>query len=203
MTTEELLDTLASRVRAAAERLLSEDRFAEAAEMASLLDRIQRARPVLLGANEAASHTKSRGVRQDIHLAPTSHRAPGPLREDYPWFCRDADDLVKIGWSARKDEEYVHRAPRASVDAVAYAIPAAAKNSRFKRDDLEGVGAMDDGRRTVPDYQVYLCLGWLRWAGLIRQLGRGEYTIPDLTRFQALVEGAWKQLPLIQDATHD
>jgi hypothetical protein len=115
-------------------------------------------------------------------------------KEGYPRFEKTRDVLVKIGWSKKERSEYVHKAPKAGVDAVARRVMDLGKGSRmFTTDDLLPV-KLSGGGDELPGYQAYICLAWLRDIGAVEQHGREGYSVPgdDLI---GTVSRTWETLP--------
>jgi hypothetical protein len=46
-----------------------------------------------------------------------------------------------------------------------------------------------------PDYQSYVCLAWLKSAGLVIQHGRQGYSLPKGIQLEKSVETLWANLP--------
>jgi len=112
----------------------------------------------------------------------------------YPQFWREGDALVKVGWSTSNRAPYEHKADRGVVDAVVSAIASVtAKRKRFQTADLEKAQRAS-ASASVPNYQLYVALGWLRWAGLIRQHGRQGYSVQAPNRFLEDVKSSWAQI---------
>lgn len=121
------------------------------------------------------------------------NRASTP--KGYPRFIRRADSLIKIGWSKRSKEEYQHKAPQKVVFMLADNIAGAGTNGRLVT--VQDLVPMCDpaDKSTVPDYQTYLCLAWLRENRLLNQHGRQGYTVADPKSFGRRVAEAWDQTP--------
>lgn len=128
-------------------------------------------------------------------LRPASSLARKASRgEGYPRFQKSRDVLVKIGWSKKERSEYVHKAPKAGVDAVARLVTDLGKGGQiFTTEDLLPVklGSQDD---ELPGYQTYICLAWLRHIGVVEQHGREGYSVPR-EEVMGSVNKAWEALP--------
>jgi len=115
-------------------------------------------------------------------------------RRNYPKFIQRENELVKIGWSKGRKREYEHRAPcrilQPLIDALA---KAGSRGKRFSTDQLLPLSEADGA--TVPDYQVYAMFGWLKHAGLIKQHGRGSYSLQNAGQLLETVQQAWSALP--------
>jgi hypothetical protein len=112
-------------------------------------------------------------------------------RMQYPRFARYRNELVKTGWSKKEKKEYQHRAPRGIVDLLV------ARLDRFRGKDFtsdELLPLADDDGQEVPSYQAYLCLAWLREAGMIVKNGRHGYFMDGTVDLKAAVEQHWQQL---------
>ncbi|MEX0775327.1 MAG: hypothetical protein WD042_06385 [Phycisphaeraceae bacterium] len=121
------------------------------------------------------------------------------LREKpYPHFFRRGDELIKVGWSKSEGKEYHHRAPRRAVDALLAAITqAGARGHVFTSDDILPLkpSPASDGTDTIPDYQAYVALAWLRDLSLVEQHGRkGGYTLTPTKQPQPTITAAWGEL---------
>jgi hypothetical protein len=116
-------------------------------------------------------------------------------KQDYPRFERAGDTLVKIGWSKKGREEYVHKAPKTGVDAVTRRVMDVGKDGHvFVTDDLLPV-KLNGGRDELPGYQAYVCLAWLRNIGAIQQHGREGYSVRG-TNIADTVNKGWEALPV-------
>lgn len=112
----------------------------------------------------------------------------------YPKFIRDGNHLVKIGWSKKERSEYEHKADREAVRALVSAIASTGQDgTRFSMDSLLPVETITG--ESIPDYQSYLILAWLRSADLLEQHGRLGYTIGEGVDLIDVVEDCWAQLP--------
>ena len=117
-------------------------------------------------------------------------RTPKPK---YPRFVRRGDQLVRLAWSKRAKGEYEHKAAASALKALTAAILEAGKAGRIVSTE-KLLPIVADGTE-VPNYQAYVCLGFLRDAHLVEQHGRQGYSVPDLPGLVAAVEAAWQGLP--------
>jgi hypothetical protein len=116
-------------------------------------------------------------------------------KAEYPTFLREGTDLVKVGRSRSSPDLYEHRAPRDLVDHVVKAVfSVGSTGKRFSADAVLKQVSSGQGAGTVPSYQVYVALAWLKWSGLIIQHGRQGYTVASPQRFGDVVRSAWEQL---------
>lgn len=102
--------------------------------------------------------------------------------------------LVKIGWSKKERGEYVHKAPKAGLLAIARRAEEVGREGRmFTTDELLPV-RIGSGEDELPGYQGYLCLAWLREIGLVATHGREGYSVvgDDLS---GSVNRIWDTLP--------
>lgn len=118
-----------------------------------------------------------------------------PKKGQYPKFLREGDSLVKLGWSPSEKAEYEHKSPRKTLPLLIAAISKIASNGkRFSMDKvLPLVDPIDSNR--VPDYQVYLCLAWLKNLGFLTQHGRQGYSLTTRAPIEPLIETHWAALP--------
>ena len=112
----------------------------------------------------------------------------------FPRFRRQGTTLVKIGYSKRRGM-YTHRASKEGLRIVAEAMARAGEGGKlFTADEIMA----ETERNSSPEvlsYQVYLCLGWIKYEGLVQSQGRQGYRVtPDTPLVQA-VEERWAILP--------
>lgn len=113
----------------------------------------------------------------------------------YPEFFVRHATLYRRAWSRKKRSEYEHKVPRQTVDEVVRAMCGIAA-AETKPVSVESILAKVNRSSSVsiPQYQVYLVVSWLRHAQQIEQVGRDGYQIPpDIA--QKAVE-LWQQLEL-------
>ena len=137
-----------------------------------------------------ASHSKARkpgGFR-------SGNGAGRRARRKYPMFARDGNQLVKTGWSKKTRAEYRHRVPEPAVSAIVSALRRFG-SAEFSMGGLTPV-QNEDGT-TLPSYQVYLVVAWLRACGAVKKAGRGGYLpVPDRLDVAAVSEH-WSALELV------
>lgn len=182
-----------------AKRLIAEaaalGRFDEVSALARIAERLQE----LLGGSP--SEPLQPGTAAACMSAPTpaNERDQTTVNEAgsarFPFFVREGNDLVKIGWSRKENREYEHRAPRTLVLALVRQVTVLGKTGhRFTADAVMKNG--ENGDRVWPAYQSYAVLAWLRWAGLVVAHGRKGYSLPKPTSFAELADASWAQLTL-------
>lgn len=114
-------------------------------------------------------------------------------RTTYPKFTREGDDLVKTGWSKKGGKEYQHRAPGSIIDLVGVALVDQATDGQpittAKLLPLE-----DTSLGTLPDYQVYVCLAWMRHEGLLQTQGRQGYRVVEPSKLRQELRRRWDRL---------
>lgn len=114
---------------------------------------------------------------------------------DYPRFFREGENLIKIGWSPSSKAEYEQKTPKRVLEVLAAAIAKIATNGkRFTMERLLPLVDSQDGH-TIPDYQSYICLKWLRQQYLLVQHGRQGYSLATKDRLEASVNTCWAKLP--------
>jgi hypothetical protein len=120
-------------------------------------------------------------------------KAKGKASATYPHFVRRGDSLIKIGWSKKSKEEYQHKAPKEVLGALSQRLAESGRGGKLvSANDLTPIVGPDNSE--IPDYQVYLCLAWLRDLGLITQEGRQGYSIPEPGHLPERVIGEWERL---------
>ena len=136
----------------------------------------------------------------DVPLRAPSARPEDPNgrrtshKRGFPRFERAHDVLVKIGWSKKGRSEYVHKASKSGVDAVARRVMDVGGEGRmFTTLDLLPV-KLDSGRDELPGYQTYICLAWLTSIGAVGKHGRKGYSV-TATDVMGTVSRAWETLP--------
>lgn len=134
----------------------------------------------------AAAQSTVRGAAEQAPKARETKR--------YPRFFRQGESLVKVGWSKKSREEYEHKAPKTAVFAVASALHRAGGAGR--RITMDNVIPVHDEtlNSSVPDYQVYVALAWLRDLRLVVQHGRQGYTLAANGNLQQSVGTSWDAL---------
>lgn len=129
--------------------------------------------------------------QDDRRLAQRGKRSRPP---GYPKFLRQDDDLIKIGWSKGNSGEYQHRAPQRVLLLLSSKLAVAGAGGRIF--NAEGVFPLiGDNGVEIPNYQSYLCLAWLRSAGLVQPHGRQGYTISNGENIVSAVNSRWQTLP--------
>ena len=97
----------------------------------------------------------------------------------YPKFTVRDDTLVRIGWSKKEKREYQHKVPKSLFDLTIKTMGDLAKsrNGPFMAEEIvEHIN--ENNSESVPGYQVYVVIGFLREKGCIKQEGREGYRIP-------------------------
>lgn len=139
---------------------------------------------------------KSIPTRSGSHLNGKEKRksTSKPKSKSYPRFLQSNGDLVKVGWSKSDAKEYQHKAPRQVLGAVTEAIKVQRTNDGELRPPQEFLPLTTPSGETIPDYQSYLCIAWLRDIGIVQRHGRHGYRVPDPTSIENRIEQAWKEL---------
>ena len=130
----------------------------------------------------------------DVRALPPAIAAARNKAKQYPKFFHQGDQLVKVGWSKKEREEYIHKAPFTSVLATANSIQKAASGKKVFSADKFFPVLSADGQAELPGYQAYLSLAWFRTLGLVDQKGRQGYTLKTAEPLAVQVEASWKTL---------
>lgn len=159
------------------------ERVVEAARQAARITRRDKA-------GTAKDPAATDRVTEPVAIPPR----PRPKRKkEYPQFVRESGELVKIGWSKKNREEYEHRAKPSVREAVVGRIGELGPEGLFQVDDIDPVA--DSSGSEVPSYQIYVCLAWLRWTGLVIKHGRQGYSVAEPRRFPKAAAEAWDAVP--------
>ena len=114
-------------------------------------------------------------------------------RGKYPKFEVKNDTLVRIGWSKKERREYTHKvSKRVFVETVEVMgrLAQGGAGPFMAEKIIEQVN--NAGSETIPSYQIYVVIGFLRKLNCIKQIGREGYDIPiDLAKN---VESEWRNL---------
>lgn len=131
----------------------------------------------------------------EVKRSPQEKVGGATSRERLPVFLRDGNDLLKIGKAGEGNSPYEHRTSRETLKAIVERILAAAPGAddRFAAKDLMNIQGHKDGK-SIPSYQIYMTLGWLTEAGIIRRHGRRGYSMPDRAGVDKRIDDAWKGL---------
>lgn len=122
--------------------------------------------------------------------ASSTKRKSARPRRNYPYFEREKDKLIKVGWSKKDGRVYEHRTPRSVVFLFSERVGSRALGSEvFAMDDLLPV--TDEQGKEVPSYQAYLALAWLRSVGAIERRGKEGYVVADGALENRNVERLW------------
>ena len=104
--------------------------------------------------------------------------------------------MVKIGWSPSEKAEYEHKCPKKVLSLLGSALAkAGASGKRVAMNRVIPLLDPADSKR-IPDYQVYLCLAWLRELGFVIQHGRQGYSLASKAPIGPAIETSWADLPV-------
>lgn len=116
-----------------------------------------------------------------------------PKKVTYPYFRRDGDKLVKVGWSKKDRRSYEHRAPKETVFQLAAVLTErVAAGSAFKMEEFVPLRVGKD--KELPTYQTYLALAWFRSLGIVGELGKLGYSFKKGALDEKQVEKQWVKL---------
>lgn len=165
----------------------------------SLIEVARRIKQMAEQFDPDASKTETR----PISVGRTNGPRPGPQPNtptrvrnklgQYPKFLREGENLVKIGWSKSQRSDYEHKSPKRVLGVLCESL----RSADGKRIMMDKVLPLKDpvSGSHFPDYQSYLCLAWLRSAGLVVQHGRQGYSLPKGIELEKSVEALWADLP--------
>ena len=104
-------------------------------------------------------------------------RSTEPKRKAYPRFHVEMEHLVKTGWSKKARKEYVHKVPRETFECLLDVI---AEHARKTDQPFPADGIVMDAAElpeSIPGYQVYLVLGFLRDRRVLQKNGRRGFQV--------------------------
>jgi hypothetical protein len=175
--------------------------LAEAAAQADY-EGIDLARTVASKVRQLTKELQGGSISDDLGASVTMHSAansekrtrkprttapPTKQRQQYPKFRVQSDCLLREGWSKKERRAYTHRVPREVFQAVVAAMQRVAETSNGA---VTAEVILQEPRlheaSSVPQYQVYTVLGFLRSAEVVREVGRGRYQLPPDLKHQAM-----------------
>jgi len=108
----------------------------------------------------------------------------------YPKYKIDHNSLVRIGWSKKDKREYSHKVSKDIYDQTIETIEKLTKTSKgpFAAEAIID-NINKESQSTIPAYQVYVVIGFLKDKDCIKQIGREGYSIPNDIKILSL--GIW------------
>lgn len=184
-------------LRTLMEACIKDQMYADVAEVARAAERVSHflSNGSLTNAQSmtATAHNPSTRTRQRGAISKSSGN--GKTKRKYPYFERNGDKLVKVGWSKKNKEPYEHRAPKeAVVSFVRHLTSSVAPNEVFVIENLFPVPDVANDCE-VPTYQVYLSIAWLRDAGVIKKSGRDGYVLISTSLNESDFGVLWAAIP--------
>jgi hypothetical protein len=131
------------------------------------------------------------GLKRSRQSRSSRQRKRAGKKPKFPRFELRNATLYRIGWSKKKNEQYEHRVPYDTVKNVVNAMVSLGQ-SRPGPFTVEQIARRSDQTSdiSVPSYQVYVVIGWLRAHDLIEQVGRDGYQMPG--NLGSDVEALWE-----------
>ncbi|MCH7726674.1 MAG: hypothetical protein IH991_09375 [Planctomycetes bacterium] len=135
--------------------------------------------------------TSGQPVEPNTAIESSRKSKKGGKRTKLPRFEVRNATLYRIGWSKKKNEQYEHKVPRDTVNDVVDAMISLGQSGTGPF-TVEQIIQQADQKSSVsvPNYQVYVVIGWLRTHELIEQVGRAGYQMPS--NLDGEVEALWK-----------
>lgn len=189
-----LIEQTERDLRSLMERALGDQRYADVASVAPLAEAIAN----LLRAGlevPAIVPTARQGLPDhSLSTSPKSRDTGKAARGDkYPYFKKDGEKLVKVGWSKKDRREYEHRAPREAIFRMAAALKEAVPGgSVFSMETMLPLRG-DDGN-DLPSYQAYLALAWFRSIGIVEARGKEGYVFATGAVDRTNIQRLWKEI---------
>ena len=166
---------------------------------------LPRFRPTSTGQNSRVPKNESESATDEKSSSPPAKsklraKASGdPARSTntpaskYPLFLKDDSRLIKVGWSRKKKDEYMHRVPKEVVFAfVEHLEKSVGSESLFEIESLFPVSTAPG--EEIPGYQIYVIVAWLREAGVIEKKGRDGYIIQEKSKLRGEFNELWDSL---------
>lgn len=118
-------------------------------------------------------------ARPEVRAEQMVHGKKGGNSNNYPRFKIRNETLYRVGWSRKKCREYEHKVPKQTVDSIGHAMKSLATTDG-RLVVVEDIVARLNGSGViqVPQYQVYIVVGWLAHHNCIEQVGRDGYKLP-------------------------
>ena len=206
-TAVDILSDAEASLRGLMERALAEQQYREVATIATIADSIasliaSSSGPGGVGDTEGAisgsvdgSSPEEARSHDGQGSADVPPRRPRDGRVGYPRFEREANKLIKIGWSKKDRRAYEHRAPREAVLLFSGVLAKKSRNGRvFTMDEL--LPLRDEQGHDIPSYQAYLALAWLRSLGMVKRRGKEGYIVKNGFMDPAHLTQSWEQVPV-------
>jgi len=116
-------------------------------------------------------------------------------RGKFPKYEIKNGTLVRIGWSKKEKREYTHKVPKRLFYETVEVMGRLAQGGTgpfMAEKIIEQVNNAES--ETIPSYQIYVVIGFLRKLNCIKQIGREGYDIPTDISMRAKKE--WDNLSL-------
>ncbi len=115
----------------------------------------------------------------------------------YPKFFRSRDNkLIVIGWSAKTNTEYEHKAPRNVLDRLIAILLEQSKGKSLSIEEIKSNPKMKNEKSEFPEYFLRAYLRWLKNIDLIAKHGHQGYSVKNPDSFKDGVTSHWKRLPI-------
>jgi hypothetical protein len=109
----------------------------------------------------------------------------------YPRFQVRKGTLWKFGWSKSEKKEYVHKIPKEVFEQTVAAIGTLTQNGVSPLAAEQIIEQVELAGHSVPIYQVYVALAFLREHNVVRRNGRDGYLV--IPEFAARAEALWSE----------
>lgn len=117
-------------------------------------------------------------------------------KRQFPYFEKEADRLIKVGWSKKNKAEYEHRATKETVvTVVRHLLACVADGKTFQADDVLPVPDIPNNGE-IPSYQFYLTLAWLRSMDVLAKQSSDGYILRHSNLDEVNLEQLWAHLPI-------
>jgi hypothetical protein len=181
---QEAVRSAERQLKALLEQALREKRYGELGSISPIAEAIA----LIVSGFTEADHVAQESPPPSEVLSRASSK-----KVTYPYFRRDGDKLVKVGWSKKDRQSYEHRAPRETVFQLAAVLSAqVAPGSAFKMEEFLPLRVGKE--KELPTYQTYLALAWFRSLGIVEELGKLGYRFKKGALDEKKVEKLWADL---------
>lgn len=119
------------------------------------------------------------GLKPSRNRSTKKKRKARPKKGDYPRYQVADGSLFKIGWSKKKNAQYIHRVPISAVKNISSALEqlSVSEEPVSSEQILESNALKEAGN--PPSYQVYVVLAFLKERGVITSIGREGFRLPS------------------------
>lgn len=169
-------------------------RYSDVVRLASVAEDIGQLTERLSSGEGKEAPSSSQKFRQSSPKKKSRKPRKSASQRKYPKFFRSGEELIKVGWSKKKKDEYRHTAPRRLALPLTKAIvQAGGTRAKVPTSDFFPIEDPKDNSE-VPSYQSYIVLAWLVDSRIVEKHGRQGYTVPRPDSLRQQIEDQWASL---------